>query len=313
MLVPARDRRGGLAQFRSCVRRHRRAGVFHALASLPRATAVSPLSIRGCATSPSSQGGAPCAPRGGDARRDRPRARGESGRGGPVRARGRPVGVRGLRRLHLAVHGDVRAAWNHRRLPTIAYEFCEDEAPAPASAVRRGRVLPEQPRSPTRRRLVRTHRGRAGRTRGGSARLRCDGDARARSRARCGARGGGTVAGGRTEVRGSRCGGAQRRGERAERIAPFGPLFRRAKNGGLPSVPHAGEWAGPRNVETLEHYLPDRIGHGVRASEDPALVEHLAATGIPSRSRRSPTSRPASAPSRSIRSRRSATPESPSP
>ena len=65
-------------------------------------------------------------------------------------------------------------------------------------------------------------------------------------------------------------------------IEPFGPLFRRAKDAGLRSVPHAGEWAGPPNVwETLEHYLPDRIGHGVRASEDPALVEHLAATGIP--------------------------------
>jgi adenosine deaminase len=65
-------------------------------------------------------------------------------------------------------------------------------------------------------------------------------------------------------------------------IAPFGPLFRRAKDGGLRSVPHAGEWAGPRNVwETLEHYLPDRIGHGVRAVDDPALVEHLAATGLP--------------------------------
>ena len=69
--------------------------------------------------------------------------------------------------------------------------------------------------------------------------------------------------------------------ERSE-IAPFAPLFRRAKDAGLRSVPHAGEWAGPRNVwETLEHYLPDRIGHGVRAVDDPALVEHLAATGIP--------------------------------
>ena len=65
-------------------------------------------------------------------------------------------------------------------------------------------------------------------------------------------------------------------------VAPFGPLFRRAKDAGLRSVPHAGEWAGPRNVwETLEHCLPDRIGHGVRSVEDPALVEHLAAIGIP--------------------------------
>jgi adenosine deaminase len=64
-------------------------------------------------------------------------------------------------------------------------------------------------------------------------------------------------------------------------VPPFGPLFRRAKDAGLRSVPHAGEWAGPRNIwETLEHYLPDRIGHGVRAVDDPALVEHLASTGI---------------------------------
>ena len=65
-------------------------------------------------------------------------------------------------------------------------------------------------------------------------------------------------------------------------VAPFGPMFRRAKDAGLRSVPHAGEWAGSRNVwATLEHYLPDRIGHGVRAVDDPALVEHLASAGIP--------------------------------
>jgi len=65
-------------------------------------------------------------------------------------------------------------------------------------------------------------------------------------------------------------------------VAPFGPLFRRAKDAGLRSVPHAGEWAGPSNVwETLEHYLPDRIGHGVRAVDDPALVAHLAEIGMP--------------------------------
>lgn len=45
-------------------------------------------------------------------------------------------------------------------------------------------------------------------------------------------------------------------------------------------MPHAGEWAGPENVwETLEHFLPDRIGHGVRSIEDPALVEELAERG----------------------------------
>ncbi|MGE5225984.1 MAG: adenosine deaminase [Planctomycetaceae bacterium] len=69
--------------------------------------------------------------------------------------------------------------------------------------------------------------------------------------------------------------------ERAD-IGPFGPLFQRAKAEGLKSVPHAGEWAGPKNVwDTLTHYLPDRIGHGVRAIEDPALVEELARRRIP--------------------------------
>jgi len=65
-------------------------------------------------------------------------------------------------------------------------------------------------------------------------------------------------------------------------VAPFGPLFARAKAAGLRSVPHAGEWAGPENIwETLEHYAPDRIGHGVAAAKDPRLVEHLERIGIP--------------------------------
>jgi adenosine deaminase len=65
-------------------------------------------------------------------------------------------------------------------------------------------------------------------------------------------------------------------------IAPFGPVFRAAKDAGLRSVPHAGEWAGPENVwRTLEHFLPDRIGHGVRSIEDPRLVERLAEDAIP--------------------------------
>jgi adenosine deaminase len=65
-------------------------------------------------------------------------------------------------------------------------------------------------------------------------------------------------------------------------VAPFGPFFARAKDAGLRSVPHAGEWAGPQNIwETLEHYAPDRIGHGVAAAADPSLMERLAAVGIP--------------------------------
>ena len=65
-------------------------------------------------------------------------------------------------------------------------------------------------------------------------------------------------------------------------VAAFAPVFRRAKDAGLRSVPHAGEWAGPQNVwDTLAMYMPDRIGHGVRAIEDPRLVQELASLGIP--------------------------------
>jgi adenosine deaminase len=65
-------------------------------------------------------------------------------------------------------------------------------------------------------------------------------------------------------------------------VGDFAHLFRRAKDAGLRSVPHAGEWAGPENVwATLEHYAPDRIGHGVAAAKDPRLMETLAERAIP--------------------------------
>jgi adenosine deaminase len=65
-------------------------------------------------------------------------------------------------------------------------------------------------------------------------------------------------------------------------VAMFAPVFSRAKQAGLRLVPHAGEWAGPQSVwDTLEFYDPDRIGHGVRAIEDPRLVRELADRAIP--------------------------------
>ena len=71
-------------------------------------------------------------------------------------------------------------------------------------------------------------------------------------------------------------------GSEISAIAPFAPLFREAKEAGLGSVPHAGEWAGPEKIwATLEHFAPDRIGHGVRAIDDPALVRTLAERAIP--------------------------------
>jgi adenosine deaminase len=63
---------------------------------------------------------------------------------------------------------------------------------------------------------------------------------------------------------------------------PFADVFRRGKAAGLLSVPHAGETAGPESIwGALRALQADRIGHGVRAIEDPALVELLRDRKIP--------------------------------
>ncbi|MBX2817181.1 MAG: adenosine deaminase [Saprospiraceae bacterium] len=52
--------------------------------------------------------------------------------------------------------------------------------------------------------------------------------------------------------------------------------FAYAKQEGLHVTAHAGEARGSDSVwETLEHFQPSRIGHGVRSIEDPNLIEHL--------------------------------------
>jgi adenosine deaminase len=64
--------------------------------------------------------------------------------------------------------------------------------------------------------------------------------------------------------------------ERRGNTADFGRAFEIAGRAGLACVPHAGELLGPGHVrEALEHLRPDRIGHGVRAAEEPALLEDL--------------------------------------
>lgn len=53
-----------------------------------------------------------------------------------------------------------------------------------------------------------------------------------------------------------------------------------AREGGLLSTPHAGELDGPERVRgALVALGADRIQHGIRAVEDPAVVELLADTG----------------------------------
>jgi len=58
--------------------------------------------------------------------------------------------------------------------------------------------------------------------------------------------------------------------------------FERAREAGLHSAPHAGETVGPTSVwGALRVLAAERLGHGVRAIEDPALVEYLAEQHIP--------------------------------
>jgi aminodeoxyfutalosine deaminase len=58
---------------------------------------------------------------------------------------------------------------------------------------------------------------------------------------------------------------------------PFAPAFREAREAGLGSLPHAGEVAGPESIRgALDALAADRIRHGIRAVEDPALVRELA-------------------------------------
>jgi aminodeoxyfutalosine deaminase len=62
---------------------------------------------------------------------------------------------------------------------------------------------------------------------------------------------------------------------------PYEPAFRVAREGGLASVPHAGEVAGPPSVRgALEALGADRIRHGIRASEDEGLLRELAAREV---------------------------------
>lgn len=68
-----------------------------------------------------------------------------------------------------------------------------------------------------------------------------------------------------------------------EAIVPaqvYAGVFSLGRDGGLGSVPHAGEAAGPEFVrEVMEHLHPDRLRHGIRAVEDPALMAELAGRG----------------------------------
>ncbi|WP_136658464.1 adenosine deaminase [Nitratireductor sp. XY-223] len=74
-------------------------------------------------------------------------------------------------------------------------------------------------------------------------------------------------------VTGFGMGGDERIGSHAD----FARAFDIARDAGLGITTHAGEIAGPDSIrDALDHVRPTRLGHGVRAIEDPALVEQLA-------------------------------------
>jgi aminodeoxyfutalosine deaminase len=62
----------------------------------------------------------------------------------------------------------------------------------------------------------------------------------------------------------------------------FERSFARARQAGLPRVPHAGETVGPPSIwAALRCLHADRLGHGVRCVEDPALVAYLRERQVP--------------------------------
>lgn len=62
--------------------------------------------------------------------------------------------------------------------------------------------------------------------------------------------------------------------EKAGKASDFAYAFDMAREAGLRLTSHAGEWGGPQSIrETLDALRVERIGHGVRAIEDRALVE----------------------------------------
>ena len=66
--------------------------------------------------------------------------------------------------------------------------------------------------------------------------------------------------------------------------AELAPLFDEARDAGLGVTIHVGEEGGEHGVselaEVIETLRPDRIGHGILAARDPALMDALRAAGI---------------------------------
>ncbi|MEU7569100.1 adenosine deaminase [Streptomyces fradiae] len=69
--------------------------------------------------------------------------------------------------------------------------------------------------------------------------------------------------------------------ERRGMARDFDRAFAIAREGGLLAAPHGGELTGPASVrDCLDDLRATRIGHGVRAVEDPRLLRQLADKGV---------------------------------
>ncbi|MDI2126908.1 adenosine deaminase [Yinghuangia seranimata] len=69
--------------------------------------------------------------------------------------------------------------------------------------------------------------------------------------------------------------------ERRGRALDFEKAFSIARRSGLFANPHGGELDGPRSVrECVDVLGAKRLGHGVRAAEDPVLMAELARRGV---------------------------------
>ncbi len=69
--------------------------------------------------------------------------------------------------------------------------------------------------------------------------------------------------------------------ERRGSTADFAGAFHIAEAAGLMLVPHGGELRGPEHVRVcLDTLHAQRLGHGVRSAEDPALLDRIVAAGV---------------------------------
>lgn len=69
--------------------------------------------------------------------------------------------------------------------------------------------------------------------------------------------------------------------ERRGRTSDFAGAFAIAERAGLLLAPHGGELRGPEHIRVcLDDLHAGRLGHGVRAAEDPALLAHIVEAGV---------------------------------